>query len=187
LLFLVFISIEERSYKLLMSSFAVAVAILVFSIFFDLQTKRNNELVIYQSDKTNVLAVFSGNTYSQLSDTIPDDRLQSTLRENKTYHDVVFEKKERLTNTSLLVVNHKRILFAKNVVLLSQQFITAIKPDYIWIAGNSLKKVKLPEFLCNRENVIVTGKFYNKKAIACLTNAYLTYKQGAFVYTGFDK
>jgi competence protein ComEC len=131
LIFLVFITIEERSYKLLMSSFVLAVAILFVSIFFDLQTKKNNELVVYQSDKTNVLAVFSGNRYMQFSDTIPDDRLQSTLRENKIYHDVVFEKNEQLTNTSLLVVNHKRILFTKNVTLLSQQFISAVKPDYI--------------------------------------------------------
>jgi competence protein ComEC len=181
LLFLVFISIEERSYKLLMSSFVVAVVILILSIFFDLQTKRNNELVIYQSDKTNVLAVFSGNRYVQLSDTIPDDRLQSTLRENKIYHDVVYEKSGQLTNTSLLIVNHKRILFAKDVMILSQQFINSINPDYIWITGNSLKRVKLPEFFCKQEHVIVSGKFYNKKAIACLTNVYLTAKQGAFI------
>ncbi len=181
LLFLVFISIEERSYKLLMSSFVVAVVILILSIFFDLQTKRNNELVIYQSDKTNMLAVFSGNRYVQLSDTIPDDRLQSTLRENKIYHDVVYEKSGQLTNTSLLIVNHKRILFAKDVMILSQQFINSINPDYIWITGNSLKRVKLPEFFCKQEHVIVSGKFYNKKAIACLTNVYLTAKQGAFI------
>jgi hypothetical protein len=107
--------------------------------------------------------------------------LQSTLRENKIYHDVVFEKSGQLTNTSLLVVNHKRILFAKDVTLLSQQFINAVRPDYIWITGNSLKRVKLPEFLCKQENVIVSGKFYNKKAIACLSNAYITNKQGAFI------
>ncbi|MHB8260784.1 MAG: ComEC/Rec2 family competence protein [Bacteroidia bacterium] len=181
LLFLVFISIEQRSYKLLMSSFVVVVVILIISIFFDLQTKKNNELVIYQSDKANVLAVFSGNKYTQLSDTIPDDRLQSTLRENKIYHDVVFEKKEQLTNTSLLVVNHKRILFTKDATLLTQPFITAVKPDYIWITGNSLKRTKLPEFLCKQQNIIVSGRYYNKKAIACLTNAYSTAKQGAFI------
>jgi len=186
-IFLVFISIEQRSYKLLMSSFIVVVVILFTSIFFDLQIKKNNELVIYQSDKTNVLAVFSGNRYTQFSDTIPDDRLQSTLRENKIYHDVVFEKSKQLTNASLLVVNHKRILFAKDVNLLSQHFINAVKPDYIWIAGNSLKRVKLPDFLCKQKNIIVSGKFYNKKVTACLGNAYLTYKQGAFVYTEFNK
>ncbi len=180
-IFLVFISIEERSYKILMSSLALAVVTLIISIFFDLQTKKNNELVIYQSDKTNVLAVFSGNRYTQFSDTIPDDRLQSSLRENKIYHDVVFEKSEQLTNTSLLVVNNKRILFAKDVTLLNQQFVNAIKPDYIWITGNSLKRVKLPKFLCEQENITVSGKFYNKKAIACLNNAYSTAKQGAFI------
>ena len=181
LLFLVFISIEERSYKLLMSSFVVAVVILIISIFFDLQTKKNNELVIYQSDKTNVLTVFSGNTYSQLSDTIPDDRLQSTLRENKIYHDVVFEKNEQLTNTSLIIADQKRILFTKDINMLSKLFINAVKPDYIWIACNSLKKVKLPEFFCKQEHIIVSGRFYNKKAIACLNNAYSTAKQGAFI------
>lgn len=181
-IFLVFISIEERSYRLLMSSFATAVIVLIISILFDLQTKKNNELVIYQSDKTNLLAVFAGNRYTQLSDTIPDDRLQSTMRENKIYHDIVFEKKEQLTNTSLLVINGEKILYAKDVSLLNQQFINIIKPDYIWITGNSLKRVKLPDFLCQQHNVIVSGKFYNKKAAACLRNAYLTYKQGAFVY-----
>ena len=181
IIFLVFIAIEERSYKLLMSSLALAAVTLIISIFFDLQTNKTNELVLYQSDKTNVLAVFSGNRYMQFSDTIPDDRLQSTLHENKIYHDVVFEKNEQLTNTSLLIVNQKRILFAKDVTLLSQHFINTVKPDYIWLTGNSLKRARPPEFFCKQEHIIVSGKFYNKKAIACLNNAYLTAKQGAFV------
>jgi hypothetical protein len=164
-----------------MSSFALAVVIVCISIYFDLQTKTNNELVIYQSDKTNALAVFSGNKYTQISDTIPDDRLQSTIRENKIYHDVVFENKLQLSNTSLIVINHKKILFTKDINLLSQPFINAVNPDYIWLAGTSIKKSKLPEFLCEKKNIIVSGKVWNKKNAACINNAYLTTKQGAFV------
>ena len=181
LLLLVFISIEQKSFKILMSSFALAIVIVCVSICFNLQTKNNNELVIYQNDKTDMLTVFSGNKYIQVSDTVPDDRLQSTLRENKIYHDVVFENKLQLTNTSLIVVNHKKILFSKDVNLLTENFISAIKPDYIWLAGSSIKKLKIPQFLCVQKNVIASGKVWNKKSFACINNAYLTTKQGAFI------
>jgi competence protein ComEC len=181
LLFLVFISIEHKSYKLLMSSFGVAMLIVLISIVFDLYAKQNNELVIYQSDKTNVLAVFSGSKYTQFSDTIPDDRLQSTLRENKIYHDAVFNDEKPLSTTSLILVNHKKILFTKDVNLLSDVFVNAVTPDYIWIAGNSLKGKKLPLFLCGNKNVIVSGKVRSRKNIACITNSYFTAKQGAFI------
>jgi hypothetical protein len=185
LILMVFISIEQKSFKVLMSSFTLAVVIVCTSIFFDLQTKSNNELVIYQSDKINALAVFSGNKYTQISDTIPDDRLQSTIRENKIYHDVVFENNLQLTNASLIIVNHKKILFAKDVNLLTENFINLVNPDYIWLAGNSIKKNKLPEFLCERKNVIVSGKVWNKKNLDCINNSYLTIKKGAFVLKGF--
>ncbi|MEO8762194.1 MAG: ComEC/Rec2 family competence protein [Bacteroidia bacterium] len=181
LILLVFISIEQKSYKILMSSFALAIVIIFISIGFDLQTKINNELIIYHSDKTNVLAVFSGNKYTQLADTIPDDRLQSTLRENKIYHDVVFEANHSLSKTSLIILNHKKILFAKDVTFLNETFINAIKPDYIWLAGNSIKKIKIPQFLCNQKNILVSGKVWNNKNLACINNSYLTAKQGAFV------
>ncbi|HXD92847.1 MAG TPA: ComEC/Rec2 family competence protein [Bacteroidia bacterium] len=181
LTFLVFISIEYKSYKILMSSFAVATLIVLISIVFDLQAKKNNELVIYQSDKTNVLSVFSGSKYTQFSDSIPDDRLQSTLRENKIYHDVVFKNDKQLTTTSLILVNHKKILFTKDVNLLSDVFVNAVKPDYVWIAGNSLKGTKIPKFICGQKNILVSGKVRSKKNIACITNSYFTAKQGAFI------
>ena len=181
LILLVFISIEQKSFKILLSSFALAVVIICISICFDLQTKNNKELVIYQSDKINVIAVFSGNKYVQVSDAISDDRLKSTLLENKIYHDVVFEKHLQIPNTSLILVHHKKILFAKDVDLLTEKFINVANPDYIWLAGNSIKKNKLPEFLCEKKNVIVSGKIWNKKNLACINNAYLTTKQGAFI------
>ncbi len=181
LIILVFISIEQKSYKILMSSFALSVVIVLLSIGFDLQTKKNNELVIYQSDKTNVLAVFSGNKYTQIQDTIPDDRLQSTLCKNKIYHDVIFENNQSLSNTSLILINHKKFLFIKDVSLLSETFINTIKPNYIWLAGSSIKNIKIPQFLCNQKNIIVSGKVWNKKSSACTNNSYLTAKQGAFI------
>ncbi|HTA61987.1 MAG TPA: ComEC/Rec2 family competence protein [Bacteroidia bacterium] len=181
LIFLVFISIEHKSYKILMSSFAVATLIVLISIVFDLQAKKNNELVVYQSDKTNVLAVFSGSRYVQFSDTIPDDRLQSTLRENRIYHDVVFKDEKQLTATSLILVNHKKILFTKDVNLLSDVFVNAVKPDDVWIAGNSLKGTKIPKFICGQKNIVVSGKVRSKKNTACITNSYFTAKQGAFI------
>ncbi len=185
LILLVFISIEQKSFKVLMSSFVLAVIIVCVSICFDLQTKTNKELVIYQSDKTNALAVFLGNKYTQVSDTIPDDRLQSAIRENKIYHDVVFENNVQLTNTSLILVNHKKILFSKNVNLLTENFIGAVKPDYIWLAGSSIKKIEMPKFICDQKNVIISGKVWNKKNFDCINNSYLTIKQGAFVLKGF--
>lgn len=185
LLLIVFISIEQKSFKLLMSSLALAVVIICISICFDLQTKNNNELVIYQSDKTNMLTVFYENKYTEISDTIPDDRLQSTLRENKIYHDVVFENKLQLTNASLIIVNHKKILFAKDVNLLTENFIKAVKPDYIWLAGSCIKKNKIPQFICNQKNVIVSGKVWNKKNLDCIKNSHLTAKQSAFVLKDF--
>src|ERR1700756_62765 len=181
LLFMVFISIEHKSYKLLMGSFGLAIFIVLFFILFDLQVKKNNELVIYQNDKTNVLAAFSGSKYIQLADTMSDDRMQSTLRENKIYHDVVFKEDKPLTTTSLILINHKKILFAKDVNMLSEIFMQAVKPDYVWIAGNGLKGKKLPIFLCGRENIIVSGKVRGKKNMACITNSYFTAKQGAFI------
>ena len=181
LIFLVFISIEYKSYKILMGSYAVATLIILISIVFDLQAKKNNELVIYQSDKTNVLAVFSGSRCTQFSDTIPDDRLQSTLRENKIYHDVGFRDEKHLSNTSLILVNHKKILFTKDVNLLSEVFVNAVKPDYVWLAGNALKGTKIPKFICGQKNIVVSGKVRSKKNIACITNSYFTAKQGAFI------
>ena len=164
-----------------MSSFGVAILIVLISIVFDLQAKKNNELVIYQSDKTNVLAVFSGSRYTQFSDTVPDDRLQSTLRENRIYHDVIFKEDKQVSPVSLLVINRKKILFAKDVNLLSDIFIRAVKPDYVWIAGNALTGKKLPQFLCGKENIVLSGKMRSKKNIACITNSYFTVKQGAFI------
>lgn len=181
LILLVFISIEQRSFKVLMGSLMLAVVMICISICFDLQIKKQDQLVIYQSDKTNALTVFIGNTCTQLCDTIPDDRLQSTIRENKIYNDIVFEKDRCLPITSLILTGNKRILFTKNVDLLSESLINATKPDYIWLAGNSLKKTKIPSFLCNKENIIVSGKVWNKKNAACINNSYNTAKQGAFM------
>jgi hypothetical protein len=181
LILLVFISIEQKSYKVLMSSFALAIVIVCISICFDLQSKTNNELVIYQSAKTNVLNIITGNKCTQFSDTIPDDRLQSTLRENKIYHDVVFENDLHLTNTSLIIVNHKKILFSKDANLLNEKFINTIKPHYIWLIGSSLKENKLPRFLCEKKNIIISGKVWGKKNATCINNSYSTAKQGAFV------
>ncbi len=181
LILLIFISVEQRSFKLLRGSFALAIIMVCISMFLDLQTKKNTEIVIYQSDKTNALSVFTGNACVLVSDTIPDSRLQSTLRENKIYRDVVFENDKQLPNISLILTGHKKILFSKDIGLLSEHFINAVKPDYIWLPGSSLKKVKIPLFLCERKNVIVTGKVWNKKNAACINNSYCTAKQGAFV------
>src|SRR6202012_6290832 len=65
LILLVFISIEQRSFKALMSSFVLAVVMICLSICLDLQIKKQNQLIIYQSDKTNALTVFTGNTCTQ--------------------------------------------------------------------------------------------------------------------------
>ena len=177
----VFISIEQRSYKLLMSSLGIVVVMLLISIGFDLSIKEHKQLVIYQSDQTSVLSVFSGNVYTQFSDTVPDDRLAGTLRENKIYEDVVFENSKQLSTTSLIIADHKKILFAKDISLLNQTFIHAVKPDYIWISSRSLYKTKIPEFLCGQNNMVVSGKIWSRKNSACRTNFYQTAKQGAFV------
>ena len=181
LLFLVFISIEQKSYKLLMSAFGLAIGMLVLSIGFDLDAKQQKELVIYQSDQASVLSVISGNGYMQFADTIPDERLAAALREHKIYRDVVFEKSRQLSGTSLVIVADKRILFAKDASLLSEKFIRAIKPNYIWLAGKSLFKTKLTDFLCGQKNVIISGKAGSRKNRDCISNFYQTAKQGAFV------
>jgi competence protein ComEC len=184
LLLLLFISIEQKSYKLLMSSFGIAIVMLVISIGFDVKTKEQKELVIYQSDKINTLSVLSGNTWMLFSDTIPDERLEGALREYKIYNDVVLEKRAALSTTCLIVAHHKRVLFVKDVDLLSEKFIRVVKPDYIWIPGRSLRRVKIPEFLCGQKNLIVSGKFYNRKAFNCVPEMYATYERGAFCVGG---
>jgi competence protein ComEC len=180
LIVLVFLTIEYRSIKLLMSSFALTMLMFCISILFDFETKKNNELVIYHSDKSEVLGVFTGNKYTQIGDTV-DMRLESTLRENKIFHDFVCEEKKSSNKVSLIYAGDKKILFSKTPELLSEILINVTKPDFVWIPARSLKGKKLPRLLCETQNLIVTGNIYGKKMLDCLNNARLTNRKGAFV------
>ena len=77
----------------------------------------------------------------------------------------------------MIIINHKKILFAKDVNLLSEILIALENPDYVWIPGLSLKNKKTPEFLIPYKNVIITGKISERKTT---NNFYLTSKKGAF-------
>jgi competence protein ComEC len=180
LIVLVFLAIEYRSTKLLISSFALTMLMFCISILFDFETKKNNELVIYHSEKSEVLGVFTGNHYTQICDTV-DGRLESTLRENKIFHDIVCEERKSLNNVSLICVGNKKILFAKAPELLSEVLINITKPDFVWIPSRSLKGKKLPSLFCESQNLVVTGHTYGKKTLDCLNNSWLTNRKGAFI------
>ncbi|MGZ3863442.1 MAG: ComEC/Rec2 family competence protein [Bacteroidia bacterium] len=180
LIVLVFIAIEYRSTLLLMYSFALTAIMFCVSIFLDLQAKKNNELVIYHSDKSEVLAIFDGNKYTQICDTI-DERLTGTLRENKICHDAVYEEIRPLNKASLIMAGSKKILFLRSPDLLSQTLIKAINPDYVWLPARSLRGKKTPSVLCGTKNLVITGNTYSKKALNCLDSACLTNKKGALI------
>jgi competence protein ComEC len=178
LLLLLFISIEEKSFRLLMSSFILGIIIVCISLFFDLQTKKNHELVIYNSDKSNVLSVFSGNKAVMFLDTIPDERLQKTIDENRVRNNVISVQLKKLPEVSLLHIGTARILFVKEADLVSENLLLLEKADYIWIPAFSLKNKRIPTILIPYKNVIISGKISNRKNI---NNFYLTAKKGAFV------
>jgi competence protein ComEC len=177
---LVFIAIEYRSTKLLMSSFVLVAIMFCISIFFDFETKKYNELIIYHSDKSEVMGVFSNNHYTQIADTI-EERLSGTLRENKIYHDAVFEESKSLHKASLILAGDKTILFLRTPDLLSEKLLAVTNPDYIWIPSRSLKGKKASPLLCQTQNLLISGTVWSKKTLDCLNNAYLTNRKGAFI------
>ena len=143
---MLFIAIEYRSVKLLFSSFSIVVLMLFISIFFDLETKKNDEFVIYHSDKSSALGIFIGNKYIELTDSV-DGRLASTLRESKIYHDFVWEEKKNLRGTSLLLIGNKKVLFSGSVDLISQKLLAATQPDLIWLPAKAIKNIPASLFV----------------------------------------
>ncbi|MGZ3866406.1 MAG: ComEC/Rec2 family competence protein [Bacteroidia bacterium] len=180
LIVIVFAAIEFRSAKLLTNSFVIIVVMFFVSVYFDLQIKENNELVIYHSDKSEVVGVFDGTGYTQICDTV-DERILSTLRENKIHHDAVFEQTRSLSNANLILAGTKKILFVRSPELISEVLMNAANPDYIWLPARSLRGKKIPSLLCQTKNLVITGNTYSKKALNCLDSAHLTNKKGALI------
>ncbi len=179
LIVFVFLAIEYRSYKLVLSSLALVIFMFCVSLFFDFKTKSTNELVIYHSDKSNVFGFFDKNSYTEISDTI-DERLSSAVRENKIYHDIISKREVKLGETSLVMVGNKKILFSKNNTI-SPKLIEAVQPDYVWVPATTFKNKKKSSTLFETTNLIVSGTIWNKKALERLNNAYLTSIKGAFI------
>lgn len=179
LIILVFFAIERRSFKLLTSSFMLACLMLCISIGADLQNKKTNELVVYHADKSAVVTVFNGNSCLQLTDTLPDDRLRSALRENKIYHDLAHEDQRSLSKVSLIYIDGKKILFAKDGALITKALVAAVSPDHIWLPAYAVKRYKQRKALCNEKNLLISGRFYKKEG--CMDGAYYTQDKGAFV------
>lgn len=177
---IVFAAIEFRSTKLLSDSFVIISVMLCISIFLDLQAKKNNELVIYHSDKSEVLGIFDGTRYTQICNTV-DDRLTGTLRENKIYHDAVFHETKQLSKTTLILAGTKKVLFITSPELASETLINSTNPDYIWLPARALRGKKIPSLICQTKNLVITGNTYSKKALNCLDSAYLTNKKGALI------
>jgi len=178
LIVLVFIAIEYRSYKLLMSSFGLTILMLFISLFYDFAAKKNNEFVIYHSDKNSTMDIFTGNDLVRITDTSADYRLASTLRENRIYHDVISEKNIQLGKICLLFAGNKKILYVQDGSTISKNLLQAIKPDFVWLPSSAVKIKKQRKHLCKEENFIVSGKFYKKKN--CFNKAYFTQNKGAF-------
>lgn len=180
LVVIIFIAIEYRSTKLLTGSFVLILFMLLISIFLDFGAKRNNDLVIYHSDKSEVMGIFTGNKYTQISDSV-DDKLLSTLREGKIHNDAIFEEGKTLHNASLILSGRKKILFLKTPDLIEEKLISAVKPDFIWVMARFLKRKKLPPFLCQMQNLIVSGSTSDKKPLDCINTRWITGKKGAFI------
>ncbi len=179
LIVLIFVTIEYRSYKFLIGSFGLTLVMLVISLCYDFAAKKNNELVIYQSDKTSVVGIFAANNYTQLSDTVPDTRIASTLRENRIYQDAISQRNILLTETCLLIAGNKKILYAKDGSVISKTLLQIVKPDYVWLPATAVKRKKQRGALCEEENLIISGKFYKKED--CFNTAYFTQNKGAFI------
>ncbi len=180
LIVLVFLAIEYRSNKLLLSCFSVTIIMFLISIFYDFEVKSKNELVIYHSEKSSAMGIFMGNKYVEISDSV-DARLASTLRENKIYHDFISEEKINLNETSLILIGSKKIIFSKNVNSISEKLIQTIQPDFVWVPAHALKNKKRSFVLCQTKSLIATGTIWNKKTLDCLNNAWLTNRKGAFI------
>ncbi|HWY39147.1 MAG TPA: ComEC/Rec2 family competence protein [Bacteroidia bacterium] len=180
LISLVFLAIEHRSRRILVSSFLLAVAMLFISIFYDLEAKKNNELVIYHSDKSTAMGVFTGTKYTEISAPV-DDRLEGTLRENKIHHDFTDEQKKPLHKVDLILAGNKKILFTGDIDLLNGKLIRAVDPDLVWVTAQSLKKKKLPAALYQTKKLVVTGTLRNKKTRSGLDNAVFTNPKGALI------
>lgn len=176
LIFLVFSAIEFRSYRLLICSCALSSVMLLISIFFDLEAKESRELVIFHSDKSLALGIYSGNSYTLVSDSI-DQRLQGTLRENKIYHDFNTEDQKNLSSANFILAGGKKILFAQNRKTI-ENLLPFLQPDYIWIPAKSLKKEKHP-FLPGTFSII-TGAVHKRLPFSS-KNSWFTRQKGAFV------
>ncbi len=179
LIVLIFAAIEYRSYRFLVSSFVLSFLMFGISFFYDLAAKDKNEVVIYNSNETAALGIFDGTNYTLLTDTTPDNRLASTLRENKVANDIIAQKEIRLSNVSLILAGNKKILYCKDGSLLSENIIKLVDPDKTWLPAKGVKRKKQRAHLCDKEDLIITGKHYKKEG--CFDSAYFTQDKGAFV------
>jgi competence protein ComEC len=175
LIFLIFAAIEFRSYRLLICSFSLSLLMMSISIFFDIETKRKNDLIIFHSDKSLALGVYSGNNYTLISDSV-DQRLQSTLRENKIHHDFTIENQKNLSNVNFILAGRKKILFAKDHAVI-KQLTSLLQPDYTWMPAKNLRIVKNTPV--SGALSIITGTV-RKKVIPSKTS-WITRQKGAFV------
>lgn len=177
LLVLVFLAIERRSYKLLLSSFSLTAVMLVISLYFDMERRSTREMIVFHSDKSCAMGIYNGNEYIQVSDST-DSRLKEILRQNKIYHDFISERNLALSNTSLIFVGNEKFLFVKKKELFTTRLISVIEPDHVWMPAYALKRNKKATAL---EDLIVSGTFRNKNIAEYPKDTYITGKKGAFV------
>jgi len=179
LIILVFVSIEYRSFKLLAGSFALSICMFGISLFFDLEAKKNRQLVIYHADKTAVAGIFEGNNYLQFSDTVPDNRIASTLRENKIRADITRERSIPLSKTCVILAGNKKVLFLKDGSLVSKKLMAAVNPDLVWLPAAAVKRKKQRVNLGDLPNLVITGRTYAKEE--WFMSPYFTQNKGAFI------
>lgn len=179
LIFFVFMAIEQRSLRLIISSLALTVVMLSVSLFYDIRSKDNNSLTIYHSDKTTAISIFGANNCTLLIDTLPDERLSTALREDRIAHDVVHKKDLPLTEVCLVYTKGKKILFAKSGELVTEKLVGAIAPDIIAVPAKGLKRKKQRTNLCNSNKLVISGRTYRKTG--CMEDAWYTQDKGAFV------
>jgi competence protein ComEC len=178
LIITLFIAIGKRSFRLLAGCLGLASVMLCISLFFDLATKGNNNMVIYHSDKSSVLSVTHGTFYTELTDTLPDGRMQNMLNENRICSDIQQSQQLHLSNTCLILAGNKKILYAKDGSYLSESFLAAAAPDYIWLPAGGVKRKQQRAALCTANNLIISGRFY--KTGPSLQKAWFTQNKGAF-------
>lgn len=179
LIFTSYHAFDQRSYRWLRAGLLFAVAMTATSIVYSLNNSDKAELVIYHSDKTAALALVSGNRFFQLSDTVPDERLASAIRENMIRNDCVAREAKALPGTCLIYAGSKKILYSRDGALVSHALMQHVQPHLVWLPASAIKRKKQRRRLGTIGNLLVSGKLF--RIYKELSHAYFTQENGAFV------